>query len=88
MGTTVASRSMPRRKDEEKRTDVPVRIDTEVVKDARLVAAYRDVSLAQYISDLIRPLVARDVDELQKELAKNPRVQPARSKKGGGPERA
>lgn len=70
MGATVAGRSMPRRKDDAKRDDTPVRVDSAVVRDARIVAASRDVSLAEYISDLIRPLVARDLDALQQELAR------------------
>ena len=45
-----------------KRNDVPIKIDAEVVHVARIAAAYKDMSLAEYISERLRPLVAEDVD--------------------------
>lgn len=46
-----------------KRNDVPVKLDAEVVRDAKIVAAYKDMSLAEYLSELIRPHVARDLEQ-------------------------
>jgi hypothetical protein len=45
-----------------KRNDVPVKIDAEVVRVAKIAAAYKDMSLAEYISERLRPLVAEDID--------------------------
>jgi hypothetical protein len=52
-----------------KRNDVPVKIDAEVIKVAKIAAAYRELSLAEYLSERLRPLVAEDV---QRSHAENP----------------
>jgi hypothetical protein len=44
-----------------KRNDVPVKIDAEVIRVAKIAAAYRELSLAEYLSERLRPLVADDV---------------------------
>lgn len=60
-----------------------VKVDAEVVRVARIVASYREATLAEYLSELIRPLVARDLEQEQaKEQAKASK--PARPKRGGG----
>lgn len=48
-----------------KRNDRPAKIDAEVLRMAAIVAAYRDSSVAEYLSELLRPLVARDLREHQ-----------------------
>ncbi len=48
------------KKNDPPRHDTAVKIDAEVVRLARSVAAFREQSLAAYLSDLVRPLVARD----------------------------
>jgi hypothetical protein len=50
-----------------KRNDVPVKIDAEVARLARIVAAYEDTSLAEYISERLRPLVQKDLDKHQRQ---------------------
>ena len=65
-----------------KRNDVPVKIDAEVVHVARIAAAYKDMSLAEYISERLRPLVAEDVD---REHSKRPhQVLKTKTKKSDG----
>jgi hypothetical protein len=59
-----------------KRNDVPVKVDAEVVRVAKIAAAYKDMTLAEYISERLRPLVAEDVEH---EHAKRPHV-PAKVK--------
>jgi hypothetical protein len=59
-----------------KRNDVPVKVDAEVIRIAKIAAAYKDMSLAEYISERLRPLVAEDVE---REHAKQPHM-PARGK--------
>lgn len=56
-----------------------VKIASEVVRDARIVAAYRETTLAEYLSELVRPLVARDLEQEQAKRSK-----PPRPKRGGG----
>lgn len=46
-----------------KRNDVNVRLDSEVVTDAKMVASAKGVTLAGYLSELLRPLVRRDLEE-------------------------
>jgi hypothetical protein len=50
-----------------KRNDVPVKIDAEVIRVAKIAAAYRELSLAEYLSERLRPLVADDVRRLHAE---------------------
>ncbi len=67
-----------------KRNDVPVKVDAEVIRIAKIAAAYKDMSLAEYISERLRPLVAEDVE---REHAKQPHVPvKARAKKAAGGE--
>lgn len=58
-----------------KRNDVSVKMDSQVVDDAKIVASYKKISLAEYLSELIRPLVAKQMEE---EHAK--RIRPAKDK--------
>src|SRR4051794_38967859 len=50
--------SMPRKP---KRNDVPVKLDADVVRNAKIVATFQDTTLAEYLSELLRPLVERDL---------------------------
>ena len=59
-----------------KRNDVPVKMDAEVVRVAKIAAAYKDMSLAEYISERLRPLASEDVEQ---EHAKRPHM-PAKGK--------
>lgn len=59
-----------------RRNDVAVKIDAEVVRKARIVAAYKGLALAEYVSELMRPLVERDLEHEQEKERKskaNPR---------------
>ena len=49
-----------------KRNDVPVKIDAEVVRVARIVAAYEETTLAEYLSERLRPLVQKDLEKHQR----------------------
>ncbi|MEJ7636466.1 MAG: hypothetical protein WKF75_00375 [Singulisphaera sp.] len=73
---------MPKtRKDAPKRNDSPAKIATEVIDDAKVVATLRKITLAEYLSELLRPLVARDLDM---ELAKRSQARLGKAK--GKPE--
>jgi hypothetical protein len=66
MSTVLAERPMA------KRNDVPVKIDAEVLAMARIASAYKGVSLAEYLSESLRPIAMRDIDESHARLAKPP----------------
>lgn len=59
MSTVTAKRPMV------KRNDTAAKVDAQIVRDAKIVAAYRDITLAEYLSELLRPLVARDLKHEQ-----------------------
>ncbi len=63
-----------------KRNDVPVKVDADVIADARIVAAYEHVSLAAYLSERLRPLVAEDLARHQAEHKpqRKPKAPPAK----------
>ena len=44
------------------RNDVNVRLDSEVVSEAKMVAASRNCTLAEYLSEILRPIVHRDLE--------------------------
>lgn len=46
-----------------KRNDVPVKLDAEVARKAKMVAASQDKSLAEYISETLRPIVNRALEK-------------------------
>jgi hypothetical protein len=48
-----------------KRNDGTAKIDADLLQIARLVADYRRISVAEYLSELIRDLVIRDLEAEQ-----------------------
>lgn len=52
-----------------KRNDETVRVDADVLRQARLVAASKDLSLAEYLSNALRPIVTSDYRELAESMA-------------------
>lgn len=44
------------------RNDVAVKLDAQVAREAKMVAAARDMTLAEYISEILRPIVHRDLE--------------------------
>jgi hypothetical protein len=64
-----------------KRNDVAVKLDADVARLARIVAAERGQPIAAYISDILRPIVERDAAEVGAKLVKKP--EPTGKPKGG-----
>lgn len=54
--------AMPRKPS--KRNDLPVKIDAEVVRMARIIAAFRDTTLAEVMSETLRPLLEKQLAQL------------------------
>ncbi len=48
-----------------KRDDLAVKVDRQVVRQARIVAAYRDQDVNEYLSEVLAPLVAQHLAEHQ-----------------------
>jgi hypothetical protein len=60
-----------------RRNDTAAKIDSGIVADAKIVAAFRGISLAEYLSEILRPSVSKD---LENEMTK-------RQRPTGGPPR-
>jgi hypothetical protein len=67
-----------------KRNDEPVKLDRDVVRVARIVCAYRNLQMAEYLSELLRPLVTADHEE---ELRKLQEQSPADTEAESAPAR-
>jgi hypothetical protein len=50
-----------------KRNDVSVKIDAEVYRLVRTVAAWRGVSVAEYLSEIVAPVVRKDLKKMNRE---------------------
>ena len=48
-----------------KRNDLPVKLDAEVVRMARIVSAYEDQTIAELCSELLRPLLVKKLEKHQ-----------------------
>jgi hypothetical protein len=46
-----------------RRNDVSVKMDAEVVEECRIAAAFRGLSIAEYISETMRVAARRDIDD-------------------------
>lgn len=46
-----------------KRDDTTMKVDRVVAEDARIAASYKGISLSEYVSEVLRPIVQRDIDE-------------------------
>ncbi len=55
---------MPRKK----RDDRAVKIETEIARQVATMCQYWDKPIAEYLSELLRPAVARDFAKFKKEL--------------------
>jgi predicted HicB family RNase H-like nuclease len=58
----------PKRKGKTKRDDRAVKIDRNVADKAQFIAQRRGISLAEYVTDLIRTAVEKDFAKALKEL--------------------
>jgi Arc/MetJ family transcription regulator len=59
-----------KKRSESRRFNTLVRLDDDLVEKAKKVAALKGISLAEYFSDALRPIVDRDMTREIKKLAK------------------
>lgn len=52
-----------------KRDDVAVKIDAKVYRKAKVVAAARGITIAEYVTDVCRPTVERDYQRMVRQMA-------------------
>ncbi len=57
MGTAVAERSMV------KRNDVTVKLDAELARKARIVAEFEGKAFAAYLSEILEPIIDRELEK-------------------------
>jgi predicted HicB family RNase H-like nuclease len=63
VANATVEKDMARKRDKPEKTerkDEPARIDSDVLRIARIVASYEQKSLSDYLSDTLRPIVDRD----------------------------
>ena len=67
------------------RNDVAVKLDAQVAREAGMVAKARGIPLAQYISEVLRPIVRRDLESETGRILSGPsrRTIPTRKPKAG-----
>lgn len=61
---------MPRKP---KRNDRAVKVEAEIIRQAQTICSYREVTLAEYLSDILRSVVAKDFEHFKKDLVKEPK---------------
>jgi hypothetical protein len=78
---TVAEPQMTKRSDSP-RNDVTVKMDAEVVRKAKIVAAYRNQSMAEFLSVELGTIIDRLLEEAHAREVSGPRA--TKKGKGGG----
>lgn len=74
---TLTTTAMPRKSGKPKRNDVPAKIDAEVMRVARIVAAYEEIDIAELVSEILRPVLAKRLESHQaKSQPPKPRAKP------------
>lgn len=74
MTQTVSGTKMAKRTGSSDRIDTAVKLDADVVRKAKIVAAYRGQTLADYLSESLGSFVDRDLEtEHAKETSSKPK---------------
>lgn len=55
------------------RNEVSVKIDAEVYRMVRTIAAWKGVNISEYLSEIVRPIARRDMAKVNKEASKDDR---------------
>jgi T5orf172 domain len=59
-----------------------VKVDEEVIRKARIAASYKGVTLAEYLSEALRPIVDRDIEEGHAQLMAEQQEEPEGEEEG------
>jgi hypothetical protein len=68
MGSTVMAKKKMGRPQSSERQDVSIKFDKVLASRARTIAQGRGISMAEYLSEAIRPVIDRDYAKLMREL--------------------
>jgi hypothetical protein len=68
-GSTERKRKMLATMPRPKRNDIAVKIDRDVIRKAKTICGHRDISLAEYLTGLLSPVIDREYDRFKAELA-------------------
>ena len=49
------------------REDEPVRVHKEIVRRIKAISGFRGISMSEYLTEILRPIVAKDFEELARE---------------------
>jgi hypothetical protein len=71
-GTTMAKKRMGRPKTSE-RQDVSIKFDRALARKARMIAEARNIAMAEYLSEMARPIIDRDYVRVMRELEGGPK---------------
>lgn len=64
-----------------KRNDRAVKVEAEIIRKAQTICAYRVITLAEYLSEILRPVVERDFEQFSQELASQAPQPPKKPRK-------
>lgn len=56
------------RTDKPKRDDMPAKIERAILQKAKVICAVRGITMAEFLSDLLRPLVDREYHKTVKNM--------------------
>lgn len=59
-----------------KRNDLAVKIDSSIVLKAKMIASKRSITMAEYLSELLRPHVDRDYAKLGEQIVNETKRKP------------
>lgn len=57
---------------EKKRNDRAVKVEAEIVRKAQTICSFREITLAEYLSNILRPVVDREFEKFKRELTDPP----------------
>ena len=63
------------------RNDTAVKIESDIVRQARTIASRRNITVAEYLSEILRATVAKDYRQVVQEMAAE--IDIPKRKKGG-----
>lgn len=80
MSVVTPERAMPKKGDA-KRNDLSVKLEADVVTLARMVASARNITIAEYLSGILRPIVKADLDAEYHRISEAGDVEPTPKRK-------
>lgn len=64
MNATLEGRTVAKDKEKKDKSYLSVKLDAETYRMVRLVAAWHGVTIADYLSDIVRPVAKKDFEKI------------------------